>query len=131
MPSFSRDRNFGSPERRPKPRPSAGGYPPQRIEPRQFRDRDRPASRPARPAPRPPGAARIAPQTPTSGKQRRRMVKATAWRLAKIIHVRPAEVLKALATQPKLEVAFPGRTAAERRGEAARLAVKIWRLSRQ
>lgn len=126
MPNYSRDRNFGSPERRPKPRPNS--YPPQRIEPRQFRDR--PVSRPARPAPRPAGAARIDPRQPTSGKQRRRMVKATAWRLAKIIHVRPAEVLKALASQPKLELAFPGRTAAERRGEAARLAVKIWRLSR-
>ena len=129
MPRFSREGNFGPPERRPKQRPSPSGYPPQqRFEPRQFRDR--PPARQPKPA-RPAGAARIEPRQPTSGKDRRRMAKAAAWRLAKIIHARPAEVLKVTAGQPKLDLAFPGRVAIERRGEAARLAAKIWRLSRK
>ena len=127
MPRFSREgNNFNSPDRRPKPRPS--GYAPQRYEAPKFRDR--PAPRPQKPARRPGGAARIEPRQPASGKQRRRMMKAAAWRLAKIIHVRPADAIKTLAAQPKLELAFPGRALAERRGEAARLAVKIWRLNR-
>jgi hypothetical protein len=125
MPRFSRERNFNSPERRPKQRPGPGGYPPQRFEPRQFRDK--PPPRPAKPR-RPAGPARIEPRQPTGSKDRRRMLKAAAWRLAKIIHVRPAEVLKALAMQPKLDAAFPNRASDERWGEAARLAVKVWRL---
>ena len=58
------------------------------------------------------------------------MIKAAAWRLARILHVRPADAMKTLAVQPKLDVAFPDRIINERRGEAARLAAKIWRLSR-
>ncbi len=59
------------------------------------------------------------------------MVKAAAWRLARILHVRPAEILTTLATQPKLELAFPGKNAGERAGEAYRLAIKIWRLKQR
>ena len=127
MPRFSRDGNFGSPQRRPKQRPGPAGYPPQRIEPRQFRDQ--PTSRPQKPAARPPGRARIDPRKPMSGKERRRMLKAAAWRLARIIHVRPAEVILKLAAEPKLEALLGGRGIIERRGEAARLAAKIRRLS--
>ena len=131
MPPFSRDRDFNSnsPQRRPKPRPS--GYAPQRFDsrPPPYRDqRDRPAPRPAKPR-RPAGPARIEPRQPVSGKQRRQMLKAASWRLAKIIHVRPAEVVKALSVQRRLDVAFPNVAIAERRGEAARLATKIWRLA--
>ena len=56
------------------------------------------------------------------------MLKAAAWRLAKIIHQRPADVLNALAGGKALEDAFPGRAPAERQGDAARLVAKIARL---
>ena len=126
MPPFSRDRDFNSnfPQRRPKPRPS--GYAPQRFDSRP--PRERPAPRPAKPR-RPAGPARIEPRQPVSGKQRRQMLKAASWRLAKIIHVRPADVMKTIAAQRKLDLAFPNVALVERRGEAARLAAKIWRLA--
>jgi len=129
MSRFSRDGNFNRPERRPKPRPH-GASPQQRLDPNAFRDRDRDRPPPRRqPVRRPAGASRIAPLEPKSGKQRRRMIKAASWRLAKLIHARPADVLKTLSVQPKLEVAFPDRNLDEHWGEACRLAVKIWRLN--
>ena len=126
MPRYSPDGNYKPPERRPKPRPA--GYAPQRFTPdSSFRDRP-PAPRPARPM-HSQAPATFEPLEPASGKQRRRMLKAAAWRLARILHLRPADALKGLSQEPKIDAAFPDRIITERRGEAARLAAKIWRLS--
>src|SRR5690349_15927523 len=122
MPRFPRNPGEGSfgregpYSRRPKPRPA--GFSPQRFDKGGFSSRPRPAPRPAKPA-KPPGPARIAPIQPASGKQRRRMVKAAAWRLAQLLHVRPADVLVALKTQPRLDLAFPNRSAGDRISDAA------------
>jgi len=110
----------------PKPRPSG------------FTGNDRPLpSRPARPAPPPrpnppAGAAAFEPKQPAEDKQRRRMLKATAWRLSKIVQSAPA-ALRAMdlsALEDLIEQKCPANKPSEesQRGEAMRLAAKLERL---
>jgi len=56
------------------------------------------------------------------------MLKASAWRLARLVQVRATDVLAKLAVEPVLERAFPDRVRPESRSEAAHLAAKITRL---
>jgi len=56
------------------------------------------------------------------------MIKASAWRLARLVQVRATEVVAKLALEPSLERAFPDRVRPESRSEAAHLAAKISRL---
>ena len=77
---------------------------------------------PAAPKRRKPPAPPIAPKVPTSGKQRKRMLKAAAWRLAKLAHVLPSIVLTTQSLDPILD------NASQDPGEARRLAKKIKRL---
>jgi hypothetical protein len=81
--------------------------------------------------PKPPkGPSTIAPKEPVSGKKRRQMLKAAAWRLAALAHVRPAAVLAADLTTLKgivdriIDSPIPGKHP----GTACRLAAKIVRL---
>jgi hypothetical protein len=79
----------------------------------------------------PAGPATFEPKQPATAKQRRRMLKATAWRLARIIHSAPRAMnisaledlieQKCLPKQPHEE---------SQRGEAMRLAAKLERLGR-
>jgi hypothetical protein len=101
-----------------------------RSGPTPGRQGDRPRPQPAR-RPRPPkGPSRIAPKEPVSGKKRRQMLKAAAWRLAALAHVRPAAVLTADVATLKtmidriIDSPVPGKHP----GTACRLAAKIVRL---
>lgn len=118
MPRFSRDRDDNRPPRRPFPQSGRPG-PQQRP----------PARRPSGPA-APAGPARVEPVKPTTGKQRRHLAKAAAWRLAKLLHVRPAEVLSTKDLQPMLQRALPRLAQNGSVGQAARLAAKVLRLRR-
>ena len=94
----------------------------------------RPAPRPA--ARRSRGPAVFDPVKPVSGKQRRRMLKAAAWRLARLVHAKPATLMVAeeVKLQELLERAFPppGPKAPRiaGRGNAERLAAKLLRLQK-
>ena len=77
-----------------------------------------PAAPKRRKTPGPP----IPPKVPTTGKQRKRMLKAAAWRLAKLAHVLPSIVLSSASLDPILD------NASQDPGEARRLAKKIKRL---
>ena len=110
----------------PKARPR--GYAPTD---RQFQSR--PRQRPAPPrarVDRPKGPARIPPKQPVSAKQRRRMLKAAAWRLAKIIYARPAALLALdlLALEDLVDRECRQRLSLGDWGDAVRLAAKIARL---
>lgn len=58
------------------------------------------------------------------------MTKAAAWRLALLLHVRPAEVLANADLRPMIEKALPRLTQEGNRGPAVRLAAKLSRLRR-
>jgi hypothetical protein len=118
----------------PKPRPRSGNVPqrngnlPQRDfgpQRRQFR----PAPPPARPK-RPAQPAVIKPLEPASGKQRRQMLKAAAWRLAAVLRVRPSAVLAAepAALPTLIRQAMARVDVRASRGDAMRLVAKIVRL---
>jgi hypothetical protein len=77
---------------------------------------------PAAPKRRKTPAPPIPPKVPTTGKQRKRMLKAAAWRLAKLAHVLPRMVLTSPTLDPILD------NASQDPGEARRLAKKIKRL---
>jgi hypothetical protein len=118
----------------PKPRP--GAFNPN---PRTFSDR-LPPQRPRRPAPPPPrpwrpkGPALISPKEPASGKQRRRMLRAAAWRLSKIVYARPAALLamESEKLEELIELKCPRKLRSEgcQRGPALRLLEKVVRLRR-
>ncbi|HZL35169.1 MAG TPA: hypothetical protein VFC78_07660 [Tepidisphaeraceae bacterium] len=133
MSRFQQDRHDNFPPRRPQPRPAGGPRPGPMSGPRPG-PAVRPSSsagswkQPQRPSGPPPGAARFKPIEPASGKQRRRMAKAAAWRLGRLLHVRPAEVLASRDLQPMIESALPRLVKDGGRGQAARLAAKISRL---
>ena len=55
------------------------------------------------------------------------MVKAAAWRLAHLLHMRPGDLLATEDLHSLLDKAVPGQAAGDA-GEAARLASKIQRL---
>ncbi len=82
----------------------------------------------------PAGPAVLPPKKPATSKQRRRMLKAAAWRLAKIVHAKPAALLamKMATLEDLVEQKWPpGKLhRGGRRGEAMRLAAKIERLRR-
>ena len=120
------------PRRQPKPRPRgefgfSSGYPSNRPFERRPQPQ-RPVSR------RPRGPAIIEPTEPTSGKDRRRMLKAVVWRLSRLVHAKPQTLLTAteVILRDLLERAFPppGPRAPRisGRGDAARLAAKLLRL---
>ena len=106
--------------------------------PRGFSPNDRPRdNRPRRPAPpprpqRPKGPAILAPKEPASGKKRRRMLKAAAWRLARIVRASPASLMTMEIGQIEdlIETScpVPVRHGGSEVGEALRLAAKIERL---
>jgi hypothetical protein len=96
--------------------------------PGRSHERPRP---PAARRPRPPkGPATIAPKQPVSGKKRRQMLKAAAWRLAAMAHVRPAAVLAADIPTLKgfVDRIFDSPIPGKHPGSACRLAAKIVRL---
>jgi len=119
----------------PKPRPrSGGGYSPMgnSSRPNSSRPPQRGYRQPAPPPRRrgPAGPTTIAPKLPATGKQRRRMLKAAAWRLAALLRMRPSAVLapdavglEKLVEQASSRVELRGRI-----GDASRLAAKIVRL---
>jgi hypothetical protein len=98
------------------------------------------SSRPSRPAPppraarapRPAGAPVIEPKRPKVGKERRRMLKAAAWRLARLVHSAPASLLKMdhAAIEDLIELKCPPSKVrpGSPRGDAMRLAAKLERL---
>jgi hypothetical protein len=105
--------------------------------PRGFSSNDRPfPARPRRPEPDARPRVRKPPmiipsKDPASGKERRRMLKAAAWRLARIVHSKPA-ALVAMGLPDLLELIDKkcGRvhTYGGDRGDALRLTAKIKRL---
>ncbi|HZK79668.1 MAG TPA: hypothetical protein VFC46_01340 [Humisphaera sp.] len=112
-------------------------HPRRRSEPSNFNDRSgpgrpkRPEFRQTRPR-RLKGPATFPPKQPASGKKRRRMLKAAAWRLALIIRVKPATLLDMqFSTMEELIEQecpqWPGQRGC-RYGDAIRLAMKISRL---
>ena len=114
-------------------------HPRRRIDTSNFNDRansgrpKRPEFRQARPR-RPKGPAKFPPKQPGSGKKRRRMQKAAAWRLAKIVRVKPATLLEMefSSMEELIEQKCPqlhGQRGC-RYGDAMRLAIKIRRLRR-
>lgn len=122
----------------PKPRPN--GFSPNER-PLQRRPNDRPSpnsnrpmqsSAPFKPRPRHAGPKSILPSQPASPKQRRRMLKAAAWRLAKIVHAKPVLLLtmEIPALYDLVEEKCPRKKAfeASELGNAMRLADKIKRL---
>ncbi len=127
----------------PKPRPrSGGGYSPMGnssrpnpLRPNQGFGQSRPPQRGYRPPPpprrnRPAGPTIIAPKLPASGKQKRRMLKAAAWRLAALLRMRPSAVLApdAVGLEKLVEAASSRVDLRGRIGDASRLAAKIVRL---
>ena len=56
------------------------------------------------------------------------MIKASAWRLARIVQMRAIDVIARVAEEPVLERAFPGRVRREYRARAAHLMAKLARL---
>jgi hypothetical protein len=82
----------------------------------------------------PAGPAVFEAKKPASGKQRRRMLKAAAWRMAKVIHAKPASLLamKVATLEDLIEQKCPPRKLHQRsgRGEMMRLLAKIARLRR-
>ncbi len=117
----------------PKPRPRAFGSNDNRSLP------PRPARRPEPPQARrshqPAGPMTVPPKQPASGKKRRSMLKAAAWRLAKIVHAKPASLvaMEIAALEDLIELKCPQkhRFEASQRGDAMRLANKITRLRRR
>jgi hypothetical protein len=82
----------------------------------------------------PAGPAAAKPKTPVVGKERRRMLKAAAWRLARIVHSAPAALLTMeLAAMKDLiqQKCPPKKTRGSQRGDALRLAAKLERLRPQ
>jgi hypothetical protein len=83
---------------------------------------------------RPPGPATFAPKQPATGKERRRMLKAAAWRLSKIIHAAPAALLKMELSliEDLIEQKCPQKKFSRggQWGESMRLAAKLERLRR-
>jgi hypothetical protein len=83
---------------------------------------------------RPAGPATFEPKQPATGNQRRRMLKATAWRLARIIHSKPAELraMNISAMEDLIEQKCLRKEPHEesQRGQAMRLAAKLERLRR-
>ena len=77
----------------------------------------------------PAGPSRIEPAQPKTPKHRRQMAKAAAWRLAKLLHVRPADILASPDLQGLVIRAFPHTGPCSGRGPAARLAAKVTRLA--
>lgn len=133
MPSFYRDNDRFGGQRRPKPRPNStgggSGNTSGNFAPRY--ESGPPRNRPPQPPPKPrrsAGPARIEPRKPVSGKDRRRMMKAAAWRLAQLMHVRPSDVIKTVLENPRPEQLLAVQTVRENRGEAFRLVAKIRRL---
>jgi hypothetical protein len=79
----------------------------------------------------PAGAAAFKPKDPSVGKERRRMLKATAWRLSRIIHSAPAALMAMeLAAMKDMiqQKCPPKKTHGSQRGDAMRLAAKLERL---
>jgi hypothetical protein len=92
------------------------------------------AAQPASPKPRkPPGPAIFAPNEPETGKQRRRVLKAAAWRLARLLACRPSKLLvtEETALQDLIKERYGGqKRQGSERGDAKRLANKMMRLRR-
>jgi hypothetical protein len=111
-----------------RPKPRTAGFNPNT---RPFSDRPRRSAPPPRPR-GPKGPAILAPKEPASGKQHRRMLRAAAWRLARIIHARPAALLgmEIPALQELFEQKCPKkvRHLGWQHGPAMRLLEKIDRL---
>jgi hypothetical protein len=77
------------------------------------------------------GPSGFKPKQPLVGKERRRMLKATAWRLARIIHSAPAALLTMNLPAMKdmiQQKCPPKKTTGSQRGDAMRLAAKLERL---
>jgi hypothetical protein len=123
-PSYTSGNSSNNPRRQPKPRPTGNGFQHRDLAPRPNSFQAAPKRQPTAPSP----SARIAPLQPKSGKERRRMIKASAWRLARLVQARATDVVAKLAVEPSLERAFPDRVRPESRGEAKHLASKIARL---
>ena len=86
------------------------------------------APRPSSGPKRPPGPATFLPKQPASAKQRRAMIKAAAWRLARLLRVRPAELVAENDLAARYQLAFPKPVRGDGHGQAARLIAKIMRL---
>lgn len=114
----------------PKPRPNAFGS---NERPFQSRPVRRPEPVPARPRSFKKPAV-IPFKEPGSGKQRRRILKAAAWRLARLVHAKPASLMamEPPALRDLIEQKCKRGQAYEwcPRGDALRLATKIIRLRR-
>jgi hypothetical protein len=78
----------------------------------------------------PPRLSQLKAAPPVSGKQRRRQMKAAAWRLSKIIHAPARKIISTLAEDRAAAAMFANKTP-DRRGDAMRLANKVARLARK
>ena len=118
---------------RPKPRPH-GFNSNDRPTPNRS---NRPYRAPQRPAPpprvrKPKGPSQIVAKKPASGKQRRRMLKAAAWRLAKQLHAKPSDIMASgvETLEQLIDARCEKRVYGSNRGDAFRLMEKILRLRR-
>ncbi|HET6246671.1 MAG TPA: hypothetical protein VFE47_03150 [Tepidisphaeraceae bacterium] len=78
----------------------------------------------------PPKLSQLTARPPLTGKQRRRQLKASAWRLSRIIHA-PAHMIIATLKADRSQIPVLANRTADRRGDAYRLANKIARLARR
>jgi hypothetical protein len=79
----------------------------------------------------PPGPAIFAPKEPASGKQRRSMIKAAAWRLARLLACERSKlsVMEDVAMHDLIKERYSARKrSGGERGDATRLVNKIQRL---
>jgi hypothetical protein len=129
MPRFPHNRNENVDPRRVNPWLTGRSSPGSRTA--SSSDVPRRAKPPGRNPAGPQGPARVEPSIPASGKQRRRMAKATAWRLATLIHMRPSDLLNNADLPAVLEKARAHPSEGANPGEAARLAAKLLRLRKK
>src|SRR5580765_7753130 len=106
-------------------RPSRPSFRPARVQERPHRSPQRPPTRTNRPR----GNPRSAPKVPVSGKERRRMLKATTHRLAIMLGIRCSEIIASGAEELFAMIGTQlGNGYGSGAGEARRLVMKLTRL---